>query len=58
MKPYIYAIAAAGVFLAYGIIGSADRAEAERQQDQYCEMIELWEQTNGDAGWPPYKGEC
>ena len=21
----------------------------------YCEMVELWQETNGDAGWPDYR---
>jgi len=58
MKPYIYVIAIAAMLLLYGLVGSADRADAEAERQQYCEMVELWEQTNGDAGWPPYKGEC
>jgi len=33
-----------------------DQSEAERQAEQYCEMVEIWDRTNGDAGWPPYKG--
>ena len=30
--------------------------DAEREAKQYCEMVEIWDQTNGDSGWPPYKG--
>lgn len=40
-----------------GWVGSMDRADAEREQSHYCEMVQLWEETNGDAGWPPYKGK-
>ena len=32
------------------------RGDAERQAERDCEMVEIWDQTNGDAGWPPYKG--
>lgn len=24
---------------------------------QYCEMVELYHNTGGEYGWPPYKGE-
>lgn len=37
-------------------ITSGDQSEAERQAALYCEMVEIWDHTNGDAGWPPYKG--
>ena len=53
-----YLLIAAAMLAAYGWVGSMDRADAERQQDQYCEMVELWEKTKGNSGWPPYKGEC
>jgi len=54
----VYVLICAALLGAYGLIGSMDRADAEQQQDHYCEMVQLWEETNGDAGWPPYKGEC
>jgi len=36
---------------------SGDQSEAERQFEQYCEMVQIWHDTNGESGWPPYKGE-
>ena len=39
-------------------VTSGDQSEAERQAALYCEMVEIWDQTDGDSGWPPYKGEC
>ena len=58
MKALVYLLIGAAFIGAYGLIGSMDRADAEQQQSHYCEMVELWQETNGDAGWPPYKGEC
>ncbi len=55
---FIYVLIGAAMIGAYGWIGSMDRAEAERQADQYCEMVDIWHKSNGNAGWPPYKGEC
>lgn len=42
---------------ALGIVGYFDAEEEQRQQDEYCEMVKLWKQTNGQAGWPAYNGE-
>ncbi len=41
-----------------GIVGSYDFEEAKRQEQEYCEMVKLYKQTRGQAGWPEYrKGE-
>ena len=46
------------MLVAYGIVGSDDFEEAERQEQEYCEMVKLYKQTRGQAGWPEYrKGE-
>jgi len=47
------------VFLGmYGLVGTMDVEEEQLQQDRYCEMVQLYKDTNGEAGWPAYKGEC
>ncbi len=46
-----------GLVIAMGIVGQSDLEEAERQQAEYCEMVKLWKQTKGQAGWPAYNGE-
>jgi len=28
----------------------------EMQHQMYCDMVELYKQTNGEAGWPAYQG--
>jgi len=40
-----------GGFIALG--GDDPQAEVDR----YCSMVELYKSTNGEAGWPAYKGE-
>jgi hypothetical protein len=45
------------LILAFGLMGSMDKEEEERQQTQYCEMVKLYKETNGQAGWPAYNGE-
>jgi hypothetical protein len=58
MRFLIYAIGITLALVAWGILGKSDNLEAQKQRDTYCDMIALWDETNGDAGWPPYKGEC
>lgn len=43
------------IIVAFGIVGQADYEEAERQHDEYCEMVKLWKQTKGEAGWPAFR---
>jgi len=40
--------------LSLGIVGNADRKEADRQELEYCEMTALYKDTGGDLGWPDY----
>jgi len=40
-----------------GWLGNADVEEAERQLETYCEMVQIWQDTNGESGWPPYEGK-
>lgn len=41
-----------------GIVGKSDLSEVEQQHREYCDMVELYRQSGGENGWPPYKGEC
>lgn len=45
------------IFVMMGLAGHMDYEEAGRQQDQYCEMVKLYKQSNGEKGWPAYNGE-
>lgn len=40
------------------LVGTGDYEEAKASQERYCEMVALHHDTGGQAGWPPYKGEC
>lgn len=57
IKRYQVILASLGLLIAMGIVGQSDFEEAERQQAEYCEMVKLWKQTKGQAGWPAYNGE-
>lgn len=57
IKRYQVILAIIGIVIAMGIAGHMDLQEEERQHAEYCEMVKLWKQTNGQAGWPAYNGE-
>jgi hypothetical protein len=57
LKRYQVILAGLGLLIAMGIVGQSDFEEAERQEAEYCEMVKLWKQTKGQAGWPAYNGE-
>lgn len=57
IKRYQVILAIIGIIIAMSIVGQSDIEEAERQQAEYCEMVKLWKQTKGKAGWPAYNGE-
>ena len=57
IKRYQVILAFIGIIIAMGIVGHMDFQEEERQHAEYCEMVKLWKETNGEHGWPAYNGE-
>jgi hypothetical protein len=57
LKRYQVILAAIGVVIALGLVGQSDFEDEQAQAEQYCEMVKLWKQTKGQAGWPAYNGE-
>lgn len=57
MKSHHLVMLLIGVVIALAVVGKSDSDEAERQQNEYCEMVKLWKQSSGEKGWPAYKGE-
>lgn len=55
IKRYQVILAGLGLLIAMGIVGQSDFEEAERQEAEYCEMVKLWKQTKGQAGWPAFR---
>ena len=39
--------------VALGLEGVSDEQAA---QDHYCEMVDIWDRSKGEYGWPPYRG--
>lgn len=57
-------LAAALVLFALGVVGQFDSEEEQRQQDEYCAMVKVWNEDKARgvpehdrAGWPPFEGE-
>lgn len=47
-----------------GIVGKSDFEEEQRQQDEYCAMVKVWNEDKARGvpehdrtGWPPFEGE-
>ncbi len=43
------------IFTAFGIAGQGDYEEALQIEKEYCEMVDLWGQTNGRDGHPDWR---
>ena len=57
IKRYQVILAAIAFIALAGIVGQSDFEEEQRQANQYCEMVKLWKESKGKAGWPAYNGE-
>ena len=57
MKRYQVILIGLAMLAAFGLLGSMDKEEEERQAQEYCEMVKLWKATNGQSGWPAFNGE-
>jgi hypothetical protein len=56
MNPFnvvVICITALGVACVFGLAMTSD----PNPDDEYCAMVELYKQSNGENGWPAYKGE-
>jgi hypothetical protein len=38
-----------------GLAGNGDYQEEINKQASYCEMVKLFQDTNGENGWPDYE---
>jgi len=32
-----------------------DTIEEQAQLNRYCDMVDAWQDSNGEYGWPPYR---
>ena len=58
MKPILYALGAALFLAMLSIVGNMEAEDRRQERERYCEMLDIWNETDGEYGWPPYKGEC
>ena len=58
MKPILYAIGAALFLAMLSIVGNMNAEDKRQERERYCEMLDIWNETDGEYGWPPYKGDC
>jgi len=52
MKRYIVAISLA---ITLGLVAwLCNTEEPTEEQQNYCEMVDIWNDTDGEYGWPDY----
>jgi len=56
-KRYILLLAAL-VTLALLFLLDDGYDDQQAAHERYCDMVQIWHETSGEYGWPPYKGEC
>jgi hypothetical protein len=47
---------AGALALMFGVVGWMDAEDVQAERENYCEMVGIWDDTNGEYGWPPYDG--
>ena len=59
MEDFKFTWAAFGAYVllitALAFTATEDKKADEYQEQEYCSMVELYQKTNGDAGWPDFK---
>jgi len=60
MKSIIYALGAAAFIGMMAMVGNMEAQDRKAELENYCEMVAIWDESNGEYGWPPYDGreEC
>ena len=53
MKEMLLLLTILGCLLA---VGKMDAEDDQAAQANYCEMVELFDKTGGEQGWPAYDG--
>lgn len=54
MRSFFLITAAVALVATLGWAGNSDLQEQEAQASEYCEMVALYHQSNGEFGWPDY----
>ena len=48
------AVGAIFFIVVIGVVGESDYQDEVRQEQVYCEMVNKYNMTNGEQGWPDY----
>jgi len=40
------------------ILMNEEKMSEQIERDHYCDMVEIYDKTEGDYGWPAYDGPC
>lgn len=51
-------IPAAIALLALGYLNHQEGDELAKQQAHYCKMVRIYQDTNGERGWPDYNNNA
>jgi len=47
--------AALAALIAALYLTAPDTIEEQAQLNRYCEMVDAWQTSDGEHGWPPYR---
>jgi hypothetical protein len=56
MKAALYAVGAAAFLAMMSWVGNMEAQDRKAELENYCEMVAIWDESNGEYGWPPYDG--
>lgn len=54
----LFSLIAIMLFSAVLVVNTMDKRSEANERDLYCDMVQQFKDTNGQYGWPAYKGEC
>ena len=54
----LFSLIAIMLFSAVLVVNTMDKRSEAKERDLYCDMVQQFKDTNGQYGWPAYKGEC
>lgn len=58
MKDFItWLVGLAAIIWLMNIAGQVDQIDEEIAGREYCNMVELFEDSAGEYGWPPYRDD-
>lgn len=40
------------------LVAGFDVADQVEEEERYCAMVQIFKETNGRHGWPPFRKEC